>query len=129
MTPAKIIEYAHQVPGLGCKGNLHGERCGQIQDALQSATDAEINIAVEKCRRFCGDAQQGAQQAQAQRNRDQFIAMSSAAKAAYVIGQQIALPPGGCEECLNTREVPSTLVPGTLTKCQACAQSAEGAVA
>lgn len=61
-------------------------------------------------------------------DREQFVAMSAAAKSAFVLGQQIALPPDGCQLCLNTREVASSLMPGQLTKCPACAER-EGAVA
>jgi len=129
MTQRQIIDYAHQVPGVNCSGAVHGTLCQHICAAIDAATNEATHRAGAKAEKMRADLVNLMNQAKANRDEGMFAHASGGAKAAFVLRQLILLPPDGCEACLNTREVPSSVMTGTMTKCPACAGRAEGAVA
>lgn len=129
MTQRQLLDYAHQVPGVNCTGAVHGTLCQHICAALDAATNETTQRAGAKAEALRNNLANLMKQAEANRDQATYLSAAGGAKAAFVLRQLILLPDGGCEDCLDTREVPSSLVPGSMTKCPACAERAEGAVA
>lgn len=126
MTSDKLIQYAHQIPGVLC-GDQHTAQCVRVQEVLTSAAQEVANECAAKAQKARDEAAGMVRQANAKG--DQMVALqaNSAAGMAEYLRQQILLPPGGCQTCLGRKQVMSTIAPGHMTRCPVCAT--EGAVA
>jgi hypothetical protein len=125
MTPDRIIQHAHLVPGLGCKQQLHSPACQHVCAAIEAAAEETTHQHAAKAQKARDEAAGMVRQANAKG--DQMVALqaNSAAGMAEYLRQQILLPPGGCQTCLGKKQVMSTLAPGHMTRCPACAQQTE----
>jgi len=128
MTEADQIRIAHTVPGVVC-GDKHGTTCARVREAMTAAANWEQQRAVnlvregrDHCARLAADAQAKGDRPSA----GHFVAM---ANTLHAVSLRIALPEGGCEACLNTKQVPSALMPGAMVPCDCTrgAATTEGA--
>lgn len=130
MTAERLVSYAHTVASVNCRDNIHGTLCRDIRAAIESAVQEAVVACGQKAEALRNQAANVASQAQAKGDQNVLQQSGAAANMAELIRRRILLPAGGCETCMNSRQVPSTLAPGHMTRCPACAgQAQEGAVA
>lgn len=120
MTPTKLLEYAHQIPGVIC-GDAHSATCLRVQEVLTSAAGAVTADCAAMAQKARDEAAGMARQAATAGDQTVTLQASAAAGMAEYLRQQILLPPGGCGTCLGKKQVMSTLAPGHMTRCPACA--------
>jgi hypothetical protein len=120
MTNEQALQFAHGIGGLDCLGKDHGMICQKIQTAIKTAAEAVALSHAAIAEDLRNQAANIAAQVQARGLPEEAARHANAAQMAELLRRLILLPADGCRVCLNSRQVPSKLVPGAMTKCLAC---------